>query len=326
LRGNRHEVRVKLVNNSRSPVSGTLTLNQPPGWSLEPKNVAFTISNEGEARTYKFQAHAAEGISPGRAAFEAVTQINSTRIDQSYRMYSVLDLWRFPLYRKAASETIAFDYRLPEKLNVGYVMGAGDLVPEALTQLGLPVKLLEAEDLAGGLLEQFDCIIAGVRAYEVRDDLVAHNARLLDYVRNGGVFIVQYHRQGPWNKGQYAPYRAKIKSDDDRVTDENAPVKILDPSHAVFQYPNKITEGDFEDWVQERGLYFFQERDSRYKPLVSCHDPGQPPLDGGLLVADYGRGKYVLTSYAWFRQLPQGVPGAIRLFINLISLKNEAKG
>jgi hypothetical protein len=203
-------------------------------------------------------------------------------------------------------------------------MGAGDRVPDSLWQLGVTARLLEAEDLAAGNLQQYDCIIAGVRAYEVRQDLVANNARLLDYVHRGGLFIVQYHRQAAWNKAQFGPYPAKIKDEDHRVTDESAPVKILDPDHPVFHHPNQITEKDFEDWVQERGLYFIQERDPRYKPLLSCNDPGEPPLDGGLLVADYGRGKYVLTSYAWFRQLPEGVPGAIRIFLNLISLKGKA--
>jgi len=139
-------------------------------------------------------------------------------------------------------------------------------------------------------------------------------------VKKGGVFVVQYNRKEPWNKTQYAPYPARIASNDDRVTDENATVTILDPKHPVFNFPNKITLQDFDGWVQERGLYFIQDRDSHFKPLLAAGDPGAKPLDGGLLVADYGTGKYVLTSYAWFRQLPEGVPGAIRIFANLISL------
>jgi hypothetical protein len=199
-------------------------------------------------------------------------------------------------------------------------MGAGDRVPNTLEQLGLGVKLLGAADVATADLRQYDCIIAGVRAYDVRDDLIANNARMLDYVKQGGVFVVQYNRKEPWNKTQYAPYPARIASNDDRVTDENAPVTILDPTHPVFNFPNKITPQDFEGWVQERGLYFIQDRDVRFKPLLASSDPGSKPLDGGLLVANYGSGKYILTSYAWFRQLPEGVPGAIRLFANIISL------
>jgi LmbE family N-acetylglucosaminyl deacetylase len=322
----RREVQVKLVNNSPGQIAGTLLLNGPPGWNADPKQVPFTIGRKREAATYHFLIQAANGVPPGRAAVEAVASVNGKQIAESYRLYTVLDLWRFPLYRKAASEVVAFDYKLPRKVNVGYIMGAGDRVPETLLQLGIPVRLLGAEELASGYLQLYDCIVAGVRAYEVRDDLVAHNPRLLEYVKNGGVFIVQYHRQAPWNRAQYAPYPATIENEAHRVTDETATVRILDPKHPVFHYPNQITPKDFEDWVQERGLYFLQKRDPRYKPLLSCNDPGQPPLDGGLLVADYGQGKYVLTSYAWFRQLPEGVPGAIRIFINLISLKEKASG
>jgi LmbE family N-acetylglucosaminyl deacetylase len=321
--GSHREVQVKLVNNSPAQIAGTLFLNGPPGWNTDPKRVDFTIGRKREAATYHFLLQSASNVPPGRAAVEAVASVNGKELEESYRLYTVLDLWRFPLYRKAASEVVAFDYKLPRKVNVGYIMGAGDRVPETLLQLGIPVRLLSAEELASGYLQLYDCIVAGVRAYEVRDDLVAHNARLLEYVKNGGVLIIQYHRQAPWNKTQYAPYPATIESEAHRVTDETAAVKILDPSHPVFHYPNRITPKDFDDWVQERGLYFFQKRDRRYKPLLSCNDPGKPPLDGGLLVADYGQGKYVLTSYAWFRQLPEGVPGAIRIFVNLISLKEK---
>jgi len=318
--GSHRELRVKLTNNARGAVSGSLSLSPPGGWSCEPEQVPFAFSREGAESVFKFVAVAGNEIRPGRAAFEAVTTVSGEKIDQSYRMYSVLDLWRMPLYRKADSEVVAFDFKLPPKLKVAYIMGAGDRVPDTLVQLGLPVKLLEAEDLAAGNLRQFDCIIAGVRAYDVREDLIANNARMLDYVKQGGVFVIQYNRREPWNKAQYAPYPAKIASNDDRVTDENAPVTMLDPEHPVFNFPNQITLRDFDGWVQERGLYFIQDRDSHFKPLLVSGDPGRKPLDGGLLIADHGAGKYILTSYAWFRQLPEGVPGAIRIFANLISV------
>jgi hypothetical protein len=318
--GTTRELQVKLANNSHNPISGILSLRPPAGWSCEPKEVPFTFSTEGEVAVFKFAGIAGKEIQPGRTAFEAVATANGQTVDQSYRMYSVLDLWKLPLYRKANSEVVALDFKLPAKMKVAYIMGAGDRVPDALTQMGLSVKLLEAEDLAAGDLRPYDCIIAGVRAYDVRDDLIANNARLLDYVKKGGVFVVQYNRKEPWNKAQYAPYPARIASNDDRVTDENAPVTILDPKHPVFNFPNKISLQDFDGWVQERGLYFIQDRDPHFKPLLAAGDPGGKPLDGGLLIADHGAGKYVLTSYAWFRQLPEGVPGAIRIFANVISL------
>ena len=318
--GNSRELQVNLVNNTSKAITGTLSLNPPPGWRCAPKQVAFSFAKEGEAAAFKFVAVAERETRPGREAFEAIATVKGQKIDESYRMYSVLDLWRLPLYRKAASEVVVLDFKLPANLKVAYIMGAGDRVPDALVQMGLSVTLLEAADVAAGNLRQYDCIIAGVRAYDVREDLNANNARLLDYVKQGGVFVVQYNRREPWNKEQHAPYPAKIASNDDRVTDENAPVTILDPEHPVFNFPNKITPHDFEGWVQERGLYFIQDRDPRFKPLLASGDPGGKPLDGGLLVANYGSGKYILTSYAWFRQLPEGVPGAIRIFANLISL------
>ena len=318
--GSPRELQVKLVNNSHSLVSGILSLRAPAGWSCEPKQVPFTLSKEAEVAVFKFNAIAGKQIQPGRTAFQAVATVNGHTVDQSYRMYSVQDLWKLPLYWKADSEAVALDLKLPARMKVAYIMGAGDRVPDALTQMGLSVKLLDGEDLAAGDLRQYDCIIAGVRAYDVRDDLIANNARLLDYVKKGGIFVVQYNRKEPWNKAQYAPYPARIASNDDRVTDENAPVTILDPKHPVFNFPNKITLQDFEGWVQERGLYFIQDRDPHFKPLLAAGDSGGKSLDGGLLIADHGTGKYVLTSYAWFRQLPEGVPGAIRIFANLISL------
>ncbi len=316
----RRELQVNVVNNTPGALTGILSLNPPPGWTCTPNQTALSFAKEGEAAAFKFVAVAGRETKAGRDAFEAIATVKGQKINESYRMYSVADLWRLSLYRKAASEVVALDFKLPAKLRVAYIMGAGDRVPDALVQMGLPVKLLEASDLAAGDLRQYDCIIAGVRAYDVREDLNANNARLLDYVKQGGVFVVQYNRREPWNKEQHSPYPAKIASNDDRITDENAPVTILDPGHPVFNFPNKITLLDFEGWVQERGLYFIQDRDPRFKPLLASGDPGGKPLDGGLLIANYGSGKYILTSYAWFRQLPEGVPGAIRIFANLISL------
>lgn len=323
--GRKRQIQVKLSNNTPGPVSGTLSLSSPVGWSCEPQQMPFAFQKAGEENSFGFTA-VSDRMPLGRASFEAVATVNSQTIDQSYRMYSVLGLWKLPLYQKAESEVVALDLKLPLKLRVAYIMGAGDRVPETLEQMGLPTKLLTAEDLVSGDLRIYDCILTGVRAYDVREDLMANNARLLEYVKRGGVLVVQYNRKEPWNRAQYAPYPAKIASNDHRVTDENAPVAILEPEHPVFNYPNKITMHDFEGWVQERGLYFVQDRDPRFRPLLASGDPGSKPLDGGLLVADYGKGKYILTSYAWFRQLPEGVPGAIRIFANLISLGRAEVG
>jgi len=316
----RRSLRVELTNNSPSSAEGNVVLKPPSGWTVEPAQQPFSIPRENEAAVLRFEVRSVGAVPPGPASFEAVAGLKGKNFNLGYRMISVMDLWKNPLYRRAETEVTVLDVVTPPELSVGYVMGAGDNVPETLSQLGARVKLLEADDLASGDLSLYSSVIAGVRAYDVRRDLVSNNSRVLDYVKNGGVYIVQYNTPAAWNKAQYAPYAAKIQNSNHRVTDETAPVTILEPNHRLFNLPNKITLKDFDGWVQERGLYFIQERDRQFIALLSSHDPGEPPLDGGLLVAPYGKGFYVLTSYSWFRQLPEGVPGAIRIFANLISL------
>ena len=316
-------VQLQIRNNSPAAVRGQLELQSPGGWEVEPRQVPFAIPQSGQTSAIRFRVSAAsdsDGVKPGRTSFRAVATIDGRKITRQFRMISVFDRWNIPLYSPARSEVETLDLQIPEGLKIGYVMGAGDRVSETLEQLGMSVTALTPQDLATGELGGYDCIVAGIRAYQVRSDLVEHNARLLDYVHDGGVFIVQYHTPTAWNRSQYAPYPARIVDRSHRVTDEKAPVTLLDPEHRVFRYPNQITPQDFSGWVQERGLYFIQERDERYRALLASHDPGEPPLDGGLLLADYGEGHYVLTSYSWFRQLPAGVAGAIRLFTNLVSL------
>jgi len=169
----------------------------------------------------------------------------------------------------------------------------------------------------------------GVRGYELRTELSGANQRLLDYVSNGGTLVVQYQRDFAWDKYQYAPYPAKISSEKPnsplpRITDEASPVKFLKQDDPLLNKPNKITPQDFNGWIQERGLYFWSQFDAKYTPLLSMNDPGEPDLNGGLVYAHYGKGTYVYTGLAFFRQLPEGVPGAYRLFINLLSVSREA--
>jgi len=314
-------IQVKVRNNSHKEVQGKLKLRPPNGWKVSPEEFFFSIPQPDQIANFQFQVSASSSpVRFGRLNFQAIANFNDTQFTEEFRMISVFDRWNSLLATSAHSEVEALDLQIPEKLKIGYIMGPGDRVSATLTQLGISVKMLKSQDLASGRLADYDCIVAGIRAYHVRTDLVEYNARLLDYVKNGGVFLVQYNTPNTWNLGQYAPFSTRIVDRNHRVTDETAPITILEPQHRVFQYPNRITQEDFSGWVQERGLYFIQERDERFKALLASHDPGEPWLDGGLLVANYGKGHYILTSYSWFRQLPAGVSGAIRLFTNLVSL------
>jgi hypothetical protein len=197
-------------------------------------------------------------------------------------------------------------------------MGSGDQVPDALRRIGMEVALIDDETLATGDLSRFDTIVVGVRASEARPDFVANHSRLHAYMERGGTLIVQY-QQTDYVERKLPPYPVESRGNV-RVTDETAPVRILAPTHPVFTFPNRITSADFDGWVQERNLYSFGSVDTRYVPLLESADPGEPPQRGGEVVADVGKGRYIYTSYSWFRQLRAGVPGAYRQFANLISL------
>ncbi len=224
-------------------------------------------------------------------------------------------LWNEP------AQTIihAFSINVPPNLHLGYISAEGEPIPDAVRRLGITVDLLDPNALAFGSLSRFNAIVIGVRAYELRPELASSNKRLLDYVSNGGTLIVQYNRDNIWDKLEPAPYPAKIGSPTPRITDENAHVTFLKPEDPLLNRPNKITQADFDQWIQERGLYFWSNFDSRYTPLLSMADPNEPPLNGGLVYTRFGNGVYIYTGLSFFRQLPEGVPGAYRLFVNLLS-------
>ena len=244
-------------------------------------------------------------------------------------------LWSEP----AQCRVHAFDVLVPSNLRVGYVTAESEPVPESLERLGIRVELLHAGALAFGDLSPFHAIVIGVRAYELRPELAAANQRLLDYVSSGGTLVVQYQREFAWDKFQYAPYPAQISppippAKDGtpptprplpRITDENSPVTFLKPDDALLNTPNKITPEDFKGWVQERGLYFWTQFDPKYTALLSMNDPGEPALNGGLVYTRFGKGTYIYTGLAFFRQLPEGVPGAYRLFVNLLSASRNRR-
>jgi len=201
-------------------------------------------------------------------------------------------------------------------------MGPGDVGPQALEDLGVPVELLGPDEVRSGDLDRFDAIVTGIRAYETRADLRASNARLLEFVRRGGTVIIQYN-QYQFPEGGFTPLPVEMVRPHDRVTDENAGVGFLEPDHPILSEPNRLSSADFEGWVQERGLYFLNRWDEGYTPLLEMADPGEDPKLGSLLVTRVGEGAYVYTGLALFRQFPAGVPGAYRLLANLVSLRGS---
>ncbi|MFC1660336.1 LmbE family protein, partial [Gemmatimonadota bacterium] len=229
---------------------------------------------------------------------------------------------RAALFRPATSRVSVFPVNVRPGLRVGYVMGSGDSGPEAIRQMGVDVELLDSDALRTGDLTPFDAVVLGIRAYETRVDLGVANDRLLEFARGGGTVIVQYNKY-EYPQGGFAPFPVEMARPHDRVSDETVPVRFLVPEHPALKEPNTIGPEDFEGWVQERGLYFLADWDSRYTPLLEMADPGEEPKRGGLMVASVGEGVYVYTGLAFFRQLPEGVPGAYRLLANLLSLRGE---
>ncbi|MGB8834319.1 MAG: PIG-L family deacetylase, partial [Candidatus Sulfotelmatobacter sp.] len=239
-----------------------------------------------------------------------------------YTLVAREDLGSFYYYQPALQRVSIVDVNVPHDLKIGYIMGAGDDIPTVLQQIGMDVTLIPADRLRNENLSQYGTIVLGIRAYDTQRDVVANNQRLLDFVAAGGTLLVQYNTAvGDFNGEHLTPYPAELSRA--RVSVEEAPVDILDPGNQIFHSPNTLTSTDFDGWVQERGLYFMNKWDDHFKPLLSCHDPGESPQKGGLLETQYGKGIYIYTGYAFFRQLPAGVPGAVRLYVNLLSADHE---
>jgi len=321
--GERSTVPVSAVvrNQASDGTMGTLRAVVPTGWTVVPQDFPVTLAEPGEERRFRFEATPPADLVPG----EQEIRIELRTADGSYELgYARIDYPHIDphhLYRPAVVRVRALDVAVAD-VRVGYVPGVPDGVPEALDQLGVEWVSLDEAALVGADLSQFDVIITGTRAYEVRPDLVARNDRLLDWARDGGTLIVQYNKY-PALEGSYAPWPVTISRPHGRVTDESAPVTVLEPDHPIFNTPNPIGPEAWEGWVQERGLYFWDTWEGPLRPLLAMSDPGEDPLEGSLLVAPLGDGTYVYSALALFRQLPEGVPGAWRLLANLVSLGAE---
>jgi LmbE family N-acetylglucosaminyl deacetylase len=311
-----------VVRSTSDHASGSVRPAVPNGWRVEPQSAVVEFTKSGEhASEFKVLP---DGAAEGRYRVQAVVAANGREFNEGYSLVTRPDIGGFFYYQPAVQRTAVVNVKVPPDLKVGYIMGAGDDIPTVLRQLGLAVTLLTPDDVERGNLQQFGTIVLGIRAYDTRDDVKKSNQRLLDYVRNGGTLIVQYNTDpASFNAGNFLPYPAQLSRA--RVTVEAAPITILDPKSTAFHYPNVITEHDFDGWVQERGLYFMDKWDEHYTPLLACNDPGEDPQKGGLLVAGYGKGYYIYNAYAFFRQLPFGVSGAIRLYVNLLSVGHAPK-
>lgn len=296
---------------------GAVSLELPSGWRSEPEEfeMEFTRRGQKQERTFKVIPAA---LREGRATVRAVFEWGGQKYSEGYTLITREDLGSFYYYQPARQRVSIVDVRVPHDLKVGYIMGAGDDIPTVLQQIGMNVTLIPAENLAKENLSQFGTIALGIRAYDTQKDVVANNPKLLDYVRSGGTLVVQYNTGvQDFNSEKLTPYPAELSRA--RVSVEESPVTILAPDDSIFHDPNPITEHDFDGWIQERGLYFMSTWDDHFTPLLSCHDPGEDAQKGGLLRAQYGKGTYIYTGYAFFRQLPAGVPGAVRLFVNILN-------
>lgn len=310
------ELTAQISSNVAGAASGTVRLDLPPGWSSEPDVATITLPREGAEAALRFR------VTPGQVAAReyavtAVATFAGQTYREGYRMVGYRGIRPYPFYQPATVHTTGVKLSLASGVRLGYVMGTGDSVPQALATLGVVPHLLSPEELASGDLHQFDEIMLGVRAYAAREDLRRFNQRLLQYVREGGVLVVQYNTTEM--NHDFGPYPYDM-SEGVRVSQEEQPVTILRPDSPLLTFPNRITEADFQGWVEERGHGFWNQWAPQYQPLLETHDEGQAPQKGGLLVAAYGRGLYVYDAYALYRQLTEGVPGSFRMLANLVSL------
>ncbi|MEM8907031.1 MAG: PIG-L family deacetylase, partial [Bacteroidota bacterium] len=304
-----------LLKTGKANVAGTVKLQHPENWRVEPASIDFNLSLKGEEQLLDFKIYPPSTQHVGGLSVEMT--VDGQQYDQEMILIEYDHIPTQTVFRQSSAKIVKIDLK-KEGQRVGYIMGAGDEIPASLEQIGYEVTILKDRDIRLDYLKKFDAIILGIRAYNTNERLKFHQSKLMQYVEEGGTMIVQYNTNRGLATKDLGPYPFKVSRD--RVTVEEAPVRFLKADHHVLNYPNKITASDFDSWVQERGLYFPNEWDERYEAILSCNDPNEPARDGGLLVTTYGKGNYIYTGYSWFRELPAGVPGAFRLFTNLISI------
>jgi len=314
------QVQVTVTNQHKGAGDGTVTIAAPAGWTVAPAQAAVRFAREDEEATVSLTVTPPANAGVGDYSLTATASDGSGRYTTGYDIVEYPHIQRRHVPKAATARVKVIDVSVAPNLRVGYVMGVGDQVPQALAQIGAKVEMISPEQLASGDLSQYSAIVTGVRAYERRPDLRANNQRLIAYAEAGGTVLVQYNKF-EFNDAQYGPYPAKVSSG--RVTDENAPIEVLVPDDPVFTTPNRLGPETWANWVQERGLYFLGERDPRYVDLVQSSDPfefNRGEKTGALVEAKVGKGRWIYIGLGLWRQLPAGTPGAYRVMANLISL------
>jgi len=306
---------VEIKLQSFTKASGSISIKPMVGWKVEPAKIDFAGKNKGDEWTAVFTVHPTDS-QPKTTTLQAVVNANGKDFSMGIQTIKYDHIPIITLFPPAEARLLNLDLKIAGK-KIGYIEGAGDLVPDALKQVGYDVHQLSENEIMNGDLSGYDAIITGVRAYNVNPRLAVEQPKLLEYVKNGGNLVVQYNNNNGLVTKQIGPYPFSVVNR--RVTDETAKITLLDPQNPVLNYPNKISDDDFNGWIQERGLYFVGDIDPKYSAVMQMNDPNETPNNGALIVGNYGQGRFVYTSLAFFRQLPAGVPGAYRLFINLLS-------
>jgi hypothetical protein len=319
--GRKRMVTVKVIA-GKSNTKANVTLALPAGWEISPAQQSVTIERKDGEAQIAFEVTPPEVESDVIAT--AIAAIDGKKYTQGRKIIDYDHIATQTLFPRAESRFVRLDIKKAGAV-IGYLPGAGDAIPESLEAIGYTVLKMDLEDITSANMKTLDAFIVGVRGVNTHAGLRNYKSTILDFVNNGGNVIYQYNTTRRINWEDFSPYRIDFtgNSSDSRVSVEEAEITMLQPDHPVLNTPNKISEKDFDGWVQERGLYFPNACDSEFQAILSSHDPGETPKDGGLLVSQYGKGYFVYTGYSWFRELPAGVPGAYRLFTNIISLGKE---
>jgi hypothetical protein len=303
------------IKAGKDNISGNAKLEVPQNWKVTPTEIPFTIDKKGQETIVVFTVTPSSEAS--EISIKSVITVGDREFDKEKIDINYSHIYKQMVLKTAEAKAIRVKIKTKNE-KIAYLMGAGDEVPKSLTQMGYEVTILKPEEISAERLQNFDVVMTGIRAYNVVNALAYKQRLLLDFVQNGKTMIVQYNTMDELVTKDMSPFPLKISRD--RVTEENAEVRFLAPNHPVLNYPNKITADDFKGWKQEQGLYYPSEWDANFTPILSANDQGEKPKNGALLVAKYGKGNYVYSGLSFFRELPEGVPGAFRLLANIIAL------